>query len=177
MLLTPLDETQAKELRETLARRFLESPSSFSCEALKRLAWIAVPAENNLSEKHAAAIAAAAAAGGVRVAFAVSTEPEILVEAVEVELTEEGLLAFDANCMLRVFLLVAEGESFAILDEGDYYYIIAGPPSFVEQVVGGSIMEAQEEFLRYASRPQWPQKTKDFLLEVLLRYSGAPGVP
>lgn len=170
MLLESLDVAEAAELQRTLASRYLENPTNFSCEALERLGWVAVPAENNIREEHAAAIAAAAEECGVRRGVAVTTEPEILLEAVEVTLTERGILEFDAHCMLRVFLLVAHGEKFAILDEGDYYYVIAGPQLFVERVVG-DIREAQEAFLRYASRPQWPQKTREFLLQILSRYT------
>ena len=171
MLLTRLGKTQAEELRKEFARRFLEGPLDFSMKALQSLGWIAVPAGNNISERHASAIAAAAREAGIHEGLAVTTEPGIYVEAVRVKLTEDGILAFDANCMLRAFLLVAQDESFAILDEGDYYFLIAGLPEFVERAVGGDIAEAQNEFFRYASRSQWPLKTRDFLLEIHYRYS------
>src|SRR3954470_17897037 len=106
MLLAPIDKAHAEQLREEFTRMFLESPTDFSIKALQRMGWIAVPAENNLSERHSANIATAARQAGIREAQAVTTEPEMHVEAVRVELSEEGLLAFDANCMLRTFLLV-----------------------------------------------------------------------
>ena len=171
-MLSPLPTSEARKLRTELTRELLSGSAEFSLGALARKGWIAVPVRDWITDEQATLIAAAAQKVGVQIALSVTTSPKAEVEANRVPLTEEGILEFDANCKLRPFLLVSEGREFAILHEGDYYYLIAGTPGFVEEAVEGSIEDARAAFETYARAARW-RKERQWLLELAERY--APG--
>lgn len=167
-----LPKHEALRLRSELTGQFLDGPAQFNPGALLRFHWIAVPVQERINQDQARRIARQAQKMGINYGLSVTTHPDANVEANRVALTEDGILAFDANCLLRQFLLVAEGERFALLEEGDYYCLIGGPPDFVAAVVGSSIEDALDFFEEYVvSFPQSRQE-RNWLLTVLERYRG-----
>jgi hypothetical protein len=108
---------------------------------------------------------------GVTVTTVAQHEPE----AFAVELTEIGLNRFHSNCYLRPFILVPESLSFALLDQADYFYIVAGPESFVAAATGGPLSETLEAFEQYAMQLPGRGATREWLSSTAARYRGLLG--
>lgn len=168
--LTRLPQVDAERVQWKLTNELLSSPTEFSLESLRRRGWVAAPVRDGISDEEATRISAAATELGESKAVCVTTEPRMILEAWEVELSEEGLHRFHYNCMLRVFLLAPESLSFALLDEADYFYILAGPRAFVEAAVGRCLAEALNAFSRYAETVTAHGKTREWLRETATRY-------
>ncbi|HEX2062138.1 MAG TPA: hypothetical protein VHK90_15470 [Thermoanaerobaculia bacterium] len=150
-----------------IAASLLETPRHFDGDELKRRGWVVVPFADAFTEEQAASLAAAAARRGVRSAVALTTEPEVNEEQFEVPMTPDGIMAFDRNCLLRYFLLVPHDVSFAVLHEANYYWLLAAPPDFLEQVVGTTPLDAFESFIHsYVDSPDWPEETTRMLAEI-----------
>jgi hypothetical protein len=150
----------------------LSSPEEFSLDALAARAWIALPVRDYISEEQARGISSAAARLSSKTALAATTSPGARPEVWRLDLTLADIVAFDANCMLRSFLLVPDDREFAILEEGDYYYVLAGAKDFLEEVFGAQLKAVKQLFLEYASDPSWREKTRKWLLGVYERYCG-----
>ena len=105
--------------------------------------------------------------------YAISTESDAF--GYEFELSQNSLLEFRRACSLQHFLIVPNNLSFAILDEGDYYFIVAGSRNFCRQAIGVSFKTAHLMFREYAqSEPYGP--AQEFLLELLKRYGAFNGL-
>lgn len=168
--LSPVAEDEASRLRASLTQEYLSDPKNFQTSMLRKREWAAVPFEERITQDQAEHLAVAAKAESVRQGVAVTTDPQSNPEVVRVELTTSGILDFDANCMLRPFLLVAGEEKFALLEEGDYYFILAGPTLFLEKAIRKSIPEARRDFQEYANHPSLPPRTRRWLVGISDRY-------
>lgn len=167
---TRLPQDEAKRLQRRLSDELLSSPTEFDLESLRRRNWVAVPVRDGITDEQAVSIEAAIVDLGQSKAVCVTTEPRTLLEAYEVELSEDGLLRFHYNCMLRAFLLAPVSLAFALLDEGDYFYVLAGPEAFVEAALGRPTAEAMESFLQYAQEIPESRRTKQWLEDTAERY-------
>lgn len=172
--LEPLDSSDALQVRDRLLSKFLSDQESFDLGALYSRGWVAVPFSERISECQAELIASEAAHRGVAYGISVTTSLKAKVEANRVLLSTDGILQFDANCMLRSFLLVPEDESFAILEEGDLFYLVAGPSDAVSRIAGASLESVRQKFRTYASDPGWPEAVRSWLLRVSDRYLSSP---
>ena len=166
-----LSREESKKVRDNLVPEFLSTPTEFRIDALQTRGWIAVPMEERISDAQAEAIARAASVLSSKTAVGVTTEPQVDPEALELSLTAEDIHFFDAHIMLRAFLLIPDTKEFAILEQGDFFYVIAGPAKFMEVAIGGSIASARTEFLRYANAPHWAADRRQSLVAVHDLYS------
>ena len=116
-----------------LSKPMVEGPASFSLDWLRKKLWAAVPVPDSMNDMDAEWIADMSKSVGESVCYAVSTEPGWGPECYEVMMTQEGILAFDLNLSLRSFLLFPLSRSFGVLNEGNYYFVIAGPKGLVRQ--------------------------------------------
>lgn len=160
----------AEKLRERLTRIYLDTPKKLDLAVVKKRRWCVVPRQERITPEDAAGIARAAQAHGFRSAKCVTASPDAYVEGFELDLTERALLQFDANCMLREFILAERDERFVILEEGDYYYLLAGSVDFVAAAFREGPEELYEEFETYASADDWPRRMREWLLGVAERY-------
>ena len=173
-VLTRLSQDEAERVQRRLSDELLSSPTEFDLESLRRRNWVAAPVRDEITDEQAIWIEAAIADLGESKAVCVTTEPKMQLEAYEVELTDEGLHRFHYNCLLRVFVLAPESLSFALLDEADYFYILAGPKPFVEASLGKPIADAMEAFLEYARRSSESERTREWLRDTAERYRLSP---
>ena len=157
----PLAEAEA--LRDYYLQMFLSGPTSFSRKALAQRSWLGVPVDNRISLFRARFIARAARHNGAHNGLAMTTEPEIHAEIFRFPLSRNGIRAFDANCMLRA---IPSNEQFAILQQGDFYYVLAGSRSLLELALGKSLGQARKLFEKYAARPQWGEDIRKWLIGV-----------
>lgn len=173
-LLDPLDYLDALQVRDRFRSKFLSGQEGFELRILCSRGWVVVPFPERINERQAEFIAAEAARRGIAYGMSVTTSLKAKVEANRVLLSVDGILQFDANCMLRSFLLVPEGEPFAILEEGDLFYLVAGPSEVVSRIAGDSLENARLNFYIYASDPGWPEAVRGWLLEVSNLYASSP---
>jgi hypothetical protein len=143
-------------------QRLLDGARHFSVEEIARRGWCVAAFPDAISEEQAKGIVAAAARRGIRSASAGTTESE--EEQFELSVTSDGLLEFDANGLLRYYLLVT--EQFAILLEANYYWLIAGPADFIEDAFGRSPAALLREFLSDYAEAEWPPTTAAVLREM-----------
>jgi hypothetical protein len=170
-LKTALSGAEAKEYCLRMYNAFLDSPSVLKKRALRERGWIAVPVADYITEEYAEHLEAAVQGIESRKGLAFATEPPVGRDVYWVTLNSMGLNHFDAHCMLSSYLLVGEREDFLILEEGDYFYVIAGFPEFVAEAVGGSVTTAREEFWKYADNDgRWGRATRKWLMDTARRY-------
>lgn len=163
--LSPLS-SRSNDLR-IIAASLLETPRLFDVDELNRRGWVVVPFADAFAEEQAESLAVAAAKRGIMSAVGLTTEPEVNEEQVEVPMTPEGIMAFDQNCLLRYFLLVPHNTLFSVLHEANYYWLLAAPADFAEEVAGTAPREAFENFVRsYVEDPDWPEATARMLAEI-----------
>lgn len=148
----------------------LDGPSELSVNMLKANNWAAILVPDGINEQDSIYIASAAQEINCSKCIALTTEEGSFNEIVEVDMIPKGLVNFHLNCRLSYYILFPEDKKFVILDEADFYYIIAGPRSFVEKAVGGSIKKARKDFLEYANDPNWPERTRQFLTAIAKKY-------
>ncbi len=168
--LASLPQDEAEHLQQELSRELLSSPIEFDPESLRRRNWVAVPVRDGITDEQAAWIEAAIADIGESKAVCVTTESKTRPEAYEVELSKSGLLKFHYNCLLRPFVLAPQSLTFALLDEADYFYVVAGPEVFVEAAVGRPVAEAAAAFLRYAQKIPESRRTREWLMDIAENY-------
>lgn len=170
-LKTALSGAEAQEYCSRMSNSFLDSPSVLKKCALREKRWIAVPVADYITEEHAKHLEAAVQSLESKKGLAFATEPPLGHEVYWVTLDSMGLNHFDAHCMLSSYLLVGEREDFVILEEGDYFYVVAGCPEFVAEAVGGSVAAAREDFWQYADNAErWRGATRQWLIDTAIRY-------
>jgi hypothetical protein len=171
-----LSTQDALKLRDLLTSKFLVNPIELSLKALRARNWTAVPVLEGLSRKRARLLASAARGMGATEAIAVCTEPQFDPEAFVVPFTENEILYFDADRLLRAFLLIPTDENFLLLHQGDYFYVLAGSPRFVGDALGQAIETAREVFTREAGeKGRYPKETSMWLLQMADRYHSLDG--
>jgi hypothetical protein len=159
--------------RAEIIADLLSAPVEFSLDALAARSWVVLPVRDHISTTQARGISRAAKRRSSRRALATTTHPKALPEVCMLSLTSSDILAFDANCMLRFFLLVPNNHEFAILEEANYFYLVAGTEDFLKEAFAASLKTLRDRFLRYASHPVWGDETREWLLGVYERYSGS----
>ncbi len=168
-LLQPLACEEVLRLRTVLGTRILSKPKELSLRFLEERGWVAVPMPDSIHENDAKNIAAAASGRCSGWAICFMTERAERPEGFRVAMTSQGVLEFSLNCFLRAFLLVPGSKEFAVLEEGNYFFIVAGPEDFVEEAVGGPLDVARREFQEYADQ-DWSGKERSMLQAVSERY-------
>jgi len=166
-----IDQKSLSDWSKKERKELLLSPGLFDPRALRRKNWVAVAIQERITDNQAHLISNAALSIGVSKGMAITASDSAKLEIYCVPLTEEGILDFDSHCMLRPFLLVADNCSFAVLEEGDYYYLIAGTVEFVDQAVFGGIETARHEFEKYIESFSHRQLVRDWLQTVVATYA------
>lgn len=169
-LLEPLPQDEAERLQRHLSDKLLSSPTELNLESLKRRNWVAVPVRDGITDRLAVWMASAIADLGESTAVCVTTELDTGPEAYKVTLSADGLLKFHYNCLLRPFLLAPKSLAFVLLDEADYFFVLAGPRTFVEAALGRPLAEAMSAFAEYAHGIPESERTKAWLKETAERY-------
>jgi hypothetical protein len=153
--------------------RMIESSVHISQAFLSSHNWIAAPVESALhfSDSDAQSISKAASDRGIEYVFAVATEGiEESISCFKISMTSDGLLTFSKQCSHFNYILFPRNESFAILCTVDDYFLVAGPESFVADVVGMPVSDACRLFRDFADNSDWPAETRLHLLSVSDRY-------
>jgi hypothetical protein len=107
-MLEQVDSASAPQARDVIVSDLLSAPAELSLIALKARSWVAVPVQDNITPKQARGISKAAVSLFSQTALATTTYPSAQPEVWRLALTPTDILSFDANCMLRSFLLVPE---------------------------------------------------------------------
>ncbi len=161
---------------EEWAGKALESSHQFTRAFLKEQGWLVVPVESgqHFDDQDAERLASAATAFGATKLRAVSLEDLRHVrDALEVDVTEVGLLLFSRECAHFNFALVPEDYSFAVVCTTDDYFLVAGPRTFVELATGKRVPEARSDFDEFAADDSWSDADRIRLLGVSARYERA----
>lgn len=169
-LLTVTDREQIGRL-DRLLKTTLDGPEHLRIEYLRLRGWVAVPFESalHLDEADADRIATAATKLRYHDCNAIPTESLAGLLRYRVPITPLGLLEFSKKCSHFKYLLVPDGESFAILCSTDGYCVVAGPKHFVESALGKSIEAARDDFRRFVSAETW-EPLRRLLSGVARRY-------
>jgi|GEM_PF-6406201 len=147
-----IDEREAKRLRGLMEPMVLEE-HLLSPRWLREQGWVAVPVEQKPYEDGIADMCQALRALNInRCVVAVNEsltstqgfEAAGIPLAYELEVSEKAFWEVNAMPELCHFVIFPEDRSFAVL-QGRLCYIVAGPWSFVETAVGGSIERAWDE--------------------------------
>lgn len=161
ILQPPSDWIRARRAELVAGERHL------SLEALRRRQWCVAAMPDSITDDVAMRLASAASRRSADRGTAVTTDDDVYEQQLVVPLTPEGFIAFEFSLLLRYFLLVAENETFALLHEANYYWLLAGPLPFIEESIGMTPAASIDHFLQdYANSHEWPPRTSDMLREV-----------
>jgi hypothetical protein len=146
-----LDKVQVDQLRGAL----LSSPQEFRPDWLAQGNKVVVPFAPPLDmpQEVAARLGGGFRAGGNQVAWGFSAEswegilPD---EGVVVPLTPSDIRAWHSAFLPFDMVLTATDGSRAVLFGQDEFGLVAGPPMFVETVLGKTVPEACQSFASYA---------------------------
>jgi hypothetical protein len=104
-----------------------------------------------------------------RIFYAFSTSNVDSVIGFEFPATVEGFETFQDETALSPYLVIPEHGSFAVLSEGSYYSLVAGPPPLVRRFLGGDPSRWIEEFKRYIWTGLRSRSCEDYLKRALKR--------
>lgn len=166
-----LAAAETKRLSAELVGPLLSSPSELSLDALSERGWVAVVLPEPLSEEQAGWLADAAVALQEPIAFGVLADERSDPEGYRVPMEPDEIRSFHADCLLREFLLVPESGRFAVLDQGNYFLVVAGPAAFVRRAVGGTISEARRRGREYFRSGSFSEPAREWLIATVDRYA------
>lgn len=170
---TVTDPVQIEKCKALVAE-MTEHNRQFAFQWLARNGWKVVPAESGsrLFREDIPRLVSALNAAGHFHCFAVTTEdlgntpPCYLVR-----VSEEGFHELNRELGTFQFLLTEETRSWAISCTV-FYNLFAGPKELVETMLGKSVIEAEKDFLQFATGIAKSGNPDDvFLLEVARRYA------
>jgi len=158
MLCTPItDDYEVKTLIRLKSGIVAES-AHLNPDWLAKNNRIVIPRESacHFNDEYASALSIAMREDGCEQVFALATE-EITNNPVcySVDVSKDGLLAFDRECAPFNFALIPANRSFAIVCTVYDYFLAAGSANFVRRAVGGEIDAAWREFEEVSLDPCW----------------------
>ncbi len=135
------------------ARLLVEGvPPVFCFDVLKARRWACVAVEDELENGAAARLAQACAAHGLVAGWSLEIpwEPGPWTPAAHrFTLSATGFTALSKDAYLGSCFVLAEDESrFAVTSDGDLYWMLAGPQTFVEAALGVSVETQLQTFSR-----------------------------
>lgn len=127
-------------------------PPVFRLDVLKARHWACVAIEDELEDDAAAQLAQACAAHGLVAGWSLEIpwEPGTWTPAAHrFALSSIGFQALSKDAYLGSCFVLAEDESrFAVTSDGDLYWMLAGPRTFVEAALGVSVETQLQTFSR-----------------------------
>lgn len=144
------EDKEIGDLR-SVAGDILESPVLIKTSWLKQQGWVIACVENPIDYLDAERLARAGNSRGFNASYALSTD----VEGYAYRLTwsQEGILSFNRHLTLQRFLILPNHiPEYCVLMEGDYYFLVAGPETFVREVLCVSFDVANLMFRRYVEQ-------------------------
>lgn len=137
---------------------------------VKRSGWVAVPVESgeHFDDADQSNLLHALLARNYNSMLAVAVEdlgdhPHAYI----VSATREGLAAFNRELSFLSFALFAGEPDWVILCTKQGYFVVAGPPDFVTQVLGRNLEEAFSDFHAFAADPWWTDQGRTGFLFLL----------
>lgn len=151
----------------SLRAEMIEDERHFKLAAMSNRQWCVAAVPDSITDDIASRLGSAARRRSCDRGLAITTQSSVHEQQLVVPLTADGFIGFEFSLLLRYFLLVPENETFALLHEANYYWLLAGPSSFIEESLGLSPEASIDRFVRdYASSKEWPPRTRDVLHEV-----------
>ena len=133
--------------------------------------WAVVPVEDSghFADEEISRIVAVLGSQEHRTCLAIGAQdwPTPLPSSYELTVSTDDFRAFNAECGIFRFLLTDPGCSWAI-SCNEWFNLFAGPPAFVEQMLGVPIQQSREEFLEYAKLVE--QGSEGQLMEIVRLY-------
>lgn len=132
--------------------------------------WVAVPVEStcHLSEDDQRRLVNVLEQKGEPVMFAVALEPVSPYPSVyTVAASLPGISAFNRETSHLNFVLIDQDVTCAIICTTDDYFVVAGLADFARAVLGSEVDEAFVAFERFATDPDWSERSGRTLLSVL----------
>ncbi len=158
---------QPSDWIRSLRAEMIDGERHFKLAALSSRRWCVAVVPDSITDDIASRLASAARRRSCDRGLAITTQGSVHEQQLVVPLTAEGFIGFEFSLLLRYFLLVPENEAFALLHEANYYWLLAGPPTFIVESLGMSPAGSIDQFLRdYANLKEWPARTRDVLREV-----------
>jgi hypothetical protein len=172
--MNPITEpTQIEHYRKLVTEMTLSGEyqeCEFNPEWLRNHEWKVVPVEdgNHFTPEDIHVIVPALREAGYAECIAVATEPVgSLPSCYRLSVTEEDFRNFNRECGLLRYLLTDEARSWAI-SCNEWYVLFAGKRELLEAMLGKSVEEAREEYLRFATALS--KQPDEPLLKVAERY-------
>lgn len=166
------DENKLQYLSDTV-KNVTDGEYLISLEFVNKNNWAAIPIAAPLDENDVKRISKAANSYGYKTGVAITTE-NISVgteetgykfAAFDIKFQKKSLYAISSTWTMCPFLYFPEDLGFLILNEGDYYCIIAGKEDFVENVIGKTLKDMKNELTLFRS------DYEDELIEVFDYYN------
>jgi len=151
----------------------MDDSCQFTRDFLSKEGWLVVPVESGQHfDKHDAERIAKAATllGQAKLRAVLLEDLRDVMDHLEVDATEDGLVLFSRECAHFNFALLPEDRSFAVICTTNDYYLVAGSRRFVEAATGKEATEARSDFRRFACGDGWSAADKKQLVEVSRRY-------
>jgi hypothetical protein len=168
-----LSDAQAIDSATSAREVIVESEIYFKMEWLRGKEFVAVPVDNLgfFNDDQLQRLSAAIKFLGVSECLAIATEdwgnafPQVLC----VPSSFEGLSEFNEQLGSTSYLLIPEGQAFAVLCSSSYFNVVAGPRSFVDMAVEGGVDGARDWFRQFAKEWETPKEVQTFL-NIAARY-------
>ncbi len=144
---------RSRELVREMATLKEDRGYEFNSPWLKKHNWVVVPVEDtgHFAEEEIDRIVPALVSKGHSTCLAVGALdlPDPLPTCFEFSISADELRTFNAECGIFRFLLTCRELSWAI-SCNEWFNLFAGPSALVEELLGISIEQARDEFLKYA---------------------------
>jgi hypothetical protein len=151
--LPDVESAQARKLIREMATLTEDGGYRFDPAWLLKHRWVVVPAEDSghFADEEISRIVAVLSSQEHLTCLAIGAHdwPAPLPRSYELAISVDDFRAFNAECGIFRFLLTDAGCSWAI-SCNEWFNLFAGPPAFVEQMLGVPIPQSREEFLEYA---------------------------
>jgi len=84
-------------------------------------------------------------------------------------LDTETILAFGKTAYPMLYAIIPEKRDFSVLCTPDCL-LVAGPHSFVVEVLGTSISEARSKYASFFTSSKWPEENRRWFESIVRRY-------
>jgi hypothetical protein len=162
---------RSRKLVREMATLAEDQRYDFNSAWLKKRAWVVVPVEDtgHFAEEEIDRIVPALVSTGHSTCLAVGALdlPDPLPTCFEFSVSADELRIFNAECGIFRFLLTCPELAWAI-NCNEWFNLFAGPPALVEELLGISIGQARDEFLKYAKLVE--QGSEGHLMQIYRLY-------
>ncbi|MEM6453485.1 MAG: hypothetical protein AAF772_00185 [Acidobacteriota bacterium] len=131
------DEAVESRLKRFLADG-LHEHDLFEPSWIREKGWTVVLIQDSMNHADAERIAWAGRKLGAQTVYTLPANSESEEPVLETDMTRDGLIACSFNCMLSPYVYVPDNLTFAIFDESDIYYAVAGREEDVVKMTANS---------------------------------------